>query len=381
VVLSNIVREMTDNSSSISSADWLELSNLVRETTDTSSISSEDWLEQDLPIETGLAEEDSLALKSSHVQVSHVLPSHFLPSQFLPSQVLPSQRKEEKGQFYNPSSVALWLLGMAVLSVITAGIVILTKSYKSEDATNNVFNRGVNEPILLDDSESPRLKMLREMLIPLSGIDSLSDSSSPQYAAMAWLADEDPAILDLGVTPFNTISDRYIVVLLYFGTTGNGWRAQRDFLTETNICEWNDGGEGGAFEGIRCLNNEVVDIILGTFCFQARPSSSSPYGVSLIYVTFLPLDMNSLKGTIPTEIGLFNLNSLGLGTYGRKPGLGSLCFFRRRPLRSNSSSACHVGANSLEGTIPTEIGAMKNLEKLSLSTWTRAIKTTPSHNL
>jgi hypothetical protein len=163
--------------------------------------------------------------------------------------------------------VALWLLGVAVLAVITAGIVILTKSYKSEDANNNVFNKAINDPILREDSESPRLKMLREMLIPLSGIDSLSDSSSPQYAAMAWLADEDPAFLDLGVTPFNTISDRYIVVLLYFGTTGNRWRAQRDFLTVTNICKWNDGGEGGAFEGIRCLNNEVVDIILGTFCF------------------------------------------------------------------------------------------------------------------
>jgi hypothetical protein len=102
--------------------------------------------------------------------------------------------------------------------------------------------------------------------VHVSGIQSLTDPRTPQYSALLWLADDDPAFLDLFESPFETISDRYKLAILYFATSGSTWRMQHDFLTEASICDWNDGLAGGTFEGIKCEDNQVVEIILGKLC-------------------------------------------------------------------------------------------------------------------
>ena len=95
--------------------------------------------------------------------------------------------------------------------------------------------------------------------------EQLMNRSTPQYAALEWLADKDPAFLDLDTTPLKTITDRYIVSLVYFALGGEGWRVQHNFLSESSICEWNDGGAGGAFEGVGCEDDQVMELVLGTF--------------------------------------------------------------------------------------------------------------------
>ena len=198
-------------------------------------------------IETGLSADDSLALAQSKPDVSHVLPSQEI------------QKKSGWKSTLLPWRAWILVVMFAILIIIVVAVVVSRD--KPEDISrapdDNVFNQ--QDGLL----ESSRLESLREMLVPVSGIAILTDPTTPQYAALEWLADEDPALLDLKETDFETISDRYKVALLYFSSSGSNWRRQHHFLSETSICEWNDGGAGGAFEGIRCENNEVVEITLG----------------------------------------------------------------------------------------------------------------------
>jgi hypothetical protein len=223
-------------------------------------------------IETGLSAKDSLALAQSDTHVSHALPSQ--KKRHHVSHALPSQKKRHlKSRTYCSFSfwtVLIMALVFVVLPLIIVIVILVARNKKPEEIPksleNNIFDQGdTTDPTLIAGPASSRLQILREMLIPVSGVELLTDPTTPQYAALAWLADDDPAQVDLNDTAFETISDRYKVSLLYFATSGSGWRMQHEFLAETSICEWNDGGEGGAFEGIQCENDEVVEIILGTF--------------------------------------------------------------------------------------------------------------------
>ena len=198
-------------------------------------------------IETGLSAEDSLALAPQH-QTIHI------------THVLPSQEREKIAETPRISKL-MWIIGTTLVIVAIVLLSVLLPSDRKEDIPRESPQENIFDAT--NTTSSSRLEILREMLSPISGIESLSDESSSQYSALVWLADEDPAQLDLNESDFDEISDRYIVALLYFVTSGFDWRVQRDFLSEKSICEWNDGGEGGAFEGIRCKKDDVVEIILG----------------------------------------------------------------------------------------------------------------------
>ena len=114
-----------------------------------------------------------------------------------------------------------------------------------------------------------RLNSLRLLLEPVSGINILSDTSSPQYAAMEWLANKDPAVLNFDDTPTSELNQRYIVSLLYFATYGWDWDVQYGFLADSSVCDWNDLEESNRVsnDGIVCNDqDEVVQIVLGKFC-------------------------------------------------------------------------------------------------------------------
>jgi len=268
-------------------------------------------------IEAGLSEKDSLALEVSTKPASNGLPSE--------------NQERKKLRIPSAKTIKVTVFVLSVIAVIIAAI--LTKDKPDEfvrSPADNVFEKDdptdtpsvtspQDTPSVTSPQETPsvtsppgtsRLEVLRQILIPVSGVEPLMDPTTPQYAALEWLADDDPANLDLDKTHFKLISDRYKLALLYFATSGSGWRRQHNFLSASSFCDWNDGGAGSAFEGVGCENDEVVEIIL---------------------------DMNLLRGRIPTEIALFNLKAFGLGS------------------------------NSIEGTIPSELGRMGSLTRLSLS--------------
>ena len=216
-------------------------------------------------IETGLSADDSLALAPPYNSF-HL--THSLPSE--------NKRAEQSSRFGFCRSKLFWIVtvvvGVAVLLIVllTGGEEAGGEDIHRSEVDSNIFDKEGSTDPTITTPETSRLDVLRKKLTPVSGKEPLMDTSTPQYAALEWLADKDPAYWDLDTTPLETITDRYIVSLVYFALGGEGWRVQHNFLSEGSICGWNDGGDGGAFEGVGCENGQVVELVLGKFQFSRQ---------------------------------------------------------------------------------------------------------------
>jgi hypothetical protein len=69
--------------------------------------------------------------------------------------------------------------------------------------------------------------------------EGLDDPNSPQFKALNWIANEDPANTTVGINTDETIKQRYVAALLYFALGGENWINKYNFLTGLPICSWN----------------------------------------------------------------------------------------------------------------------------------------------
>ena len=91
------------------------------------------------------------------------------------------------------------------------------------------------------------------------GGEADQDESRPQFNALRWLADEDTAVHDLDSTPTVIVVERYVLAVFYYATSGGGWRGQRNFLSASSVCEWNNEEGGVDCDG----DGLVVSLFLG----------------------------------------------------------------------------------------------------------------------
>jgi hypothetical protein len=87
---------------------------------------------------------------------------------------------------------------------------------------------------------------------------TLKDTSSPQYRAAEWMAEEDQLI----TSPMDNLTrfaQRYAMVTFYYSTGGDvSWKRQANFLSpDVDICQWQESAPVGA---------DTVLGILGTSC-------------------------------------------------------------------------------------------------------------------
>ena len=85
--------------------------------------------------------------------------------------------------------------------------------------------------------------------------------------------------------------ERYVIVVLYFATNGEGWEDQSNFLSASSVCEWNNGPSAQdplAFRGILCNKDYlVVEIILGKSKHEEVPVLISKFCIdSLVSLPF-----------------------------------------------------------------------------------------------
>jgi hypothetical protein len=95
------------------------------------------------------------------------------------------------------------------------------------------------------------IEPFRDALVSISG-ESLYDEESPQYQALYWIANDDPAKTSVGVTDPETIEQRYVAAVLYFALVGKGWTNQYSFCSAADICSWNQ----NELSGIVCGSQE-----------------------------------------------------------------------------------------------------------------------------
>jgi hypothetical protein len=105
------------------------------------------------------------------------------------------------------------------------------------------------------------------LLRPISG--AIRDSTSPQFQALHWIANVDPAKLSVEQQEHSheMIRQRYVAAVLYFSLGGESWINQHNFLSADHACLWNDNNNDDDDDdnGIGC--NELDD---GVTWFRLR---------------------------------------------------------------------------------------------------------------
>lgn len=239
-------------------------------------------------------------------------------------------------------------------------------------------------------SPETRSALIISELIPISGLPALVDPTTPQFAAMNWLVEDD----DRYLCPDDaTLIQRYVLAVVYFGMGGEGWYNCSAELSSP--CEQT----GGAQDGVRYLSEESECLWFGSYCNEDdgfmrhlnlkenNLAGKIPTEVTeLSRLVKLNFDVNyNVTGTIPESIGdLTRLRTLRIDKnklFGTLPdSLYDLAELKDFEINSNQFSgpiSTRIGEmasledvnlqdNRFNGTVPTEFGNLKELEELKL---------------
>jgi hypothetical protein len=205
-----------------------------------------------------------------------------------------------------------------------------------------------------------------------------SNTNSSQYQALDWLVNNDELKL---CSDDDTLTQRYILAVLYFETNGDEWfnctRLQDStcaFLSAAGECRWG---------GIECDSTNSVARINIDQNNLSGPIPKELGALSRLYE--LDLQQNELTGTIPESIatlsGLIYLDLDVNHLVGPIPeGIYDLPLLAALDLDTNQLTgtiSTRIGQlsdlyvaqfdkNKMTGTIPTEIGGLLNLGYLTI---------------
>lgn len=188
---------------------------------------------------------------------------------------------------------------MAVLLVIAIVVAIVVPLTTAPNNANN--DTGTNQnPTNTSTPTVSNYEFWRQLVETVSNNTNVLDNqTTPQYAALEWLASKDQFLVEYHqheVLTDNILLERYAVVLFYFATGGTYWFDQRNFLSNSSVCQWRnnqtvsydtlnapemDGDENSynitLVQGISCNANQSVNqIYLSTFAL-----STVAFGVGL----------------------------------------------------------------------------------------------------
>jgi hypothetical protein len=176
----------------------------------------------------------------------------------------------------------LFITGIVILLVLAVAVVISVMLLRQDD----------NSPEDGSPTPAPTIPVpteLTELLASVSfdGGAALSNSSTPQYSALTWLANNT----NLDNYSNKQKIQRYALATFYYSTNGDKWNNKNGWLSDADECKWYNSktfnGVGESF----CRNGEVV-------------------GLVMVEADGATLTSNNLDGTIPNEIALLS-NSLG----------------------------------------------------------------------
>lgn len=120
---------------------------------------------------------------------------------------------------------------------------------------------------------APTLAGFEEIVDTLTTITPYSvitDPSTPQNAAVAWLMREDEFEVDFNANAPKLLQ-RYAVATVYFATVGSSWTRQCQFLTNQDECLWNEVDSNNITYGVKECNEQGLATKL-SLCKCSVPS-------------------------------------------------------------------------------------------------------------
>lgn len=181
------------------------------------------------------------------------------------------------------------------------------------------------------EDNDKRAHAIIKLAIESSSLTSILAKESPQHKSMCWMIHDDPRKPDPRGNKARFL-ERYALVNLYMNTKGPGWSRSDHWLSKDDICDW---------YGIKCSRP----------MFGLKPR-----------VTGVDLSFNKVTGIIPAEIGyLTEVREFDLNGNSLQGVLPQLMFRKMSKLKK-----LNLHMNDLFGSIPREIGLLKNLKELTL---------------
>ena len=198
---------------------------------------------------------------------------------------------KNSGFFFTKKEVCCVITSVVIIVAISVGIYIGVTNSDGNDGVENQFHQnsgsddedlthlGTDESVLT--IETDRVKLIRDILkLKLYQDDDgsfeppsdneyysnlLQDTSTPQYQAMKWLADEDEAQIELlmGSSEYSTkqrrrLLTRYSLATIYYATTtasssgGHDWKDDFGFLSSKHECNWTS-------SNVTTINDDDID--------------------------------------------------------------------------------------------------------------------------
>lgn len=163
------------------------------------------------------------------------------------------------------------LIAVLIVTVIglSVGVAMRGNELQAASAGNTAAGDTDSPAQDLPDFE-PREEFVRDWLLDnnVSSAEDMDEAGSAHELARLWIADEDQLRLpipdSLNSTEGARFVSRYVIALIYATMGGSNWDYQLSFLSEKDVCEWNDifvaaeGVQGRFFRiGIAC-NNGIV---------------------------------------------------------------------------------------------------------------------------
>ncbi|KAL3941574.1 MAG: hypothetical protein SGARI_000555, partial [Bacillariaceae sp.] len=159
-------------------------------------------------------------------------------------------------------------------------------------------------------TEDHRFWSLGETLESSVGGEDLFEEGTSENKALRWLSDEDPLQMPVTVT-LEELLERFIMANFYFATNGSKWKEQYNFLSGSDVCDWNGSDSEGIFKGVRCEEGGTIAMI--------------------------DLSESGLTGSIPDDIGLLT-----------------------------DSKQLFLAGNKIGGTLPQSLGLMRDMEVIDI---------------
>jgi Leucine-rich repeat (LRR) protein len=242
------------------------------------------------------------------------------------------------------------LVAVAVLCIIVGLSVGLTANRPSLPATPSPT-----------PAPTSRLDQLFRPTLPPYTLDSLQNTSSPQYRAYEWATEVDQvpweeAPLDEPLR-LARMKQRFALATLFFATGGadGAWRNGTGWLNSTaHECSWSlcfcYGNYGSSdVQWLELTSNDLAGPL--------------PREIGILSsLMWLHVDKNLLSGSLPSELGALTLLQALLAD-------GNI-FTGNIPSdigRLTNLTYASLTSNGFVGTIPTEIGRLTNLAYLDLS--------------
>lgn len=279
---------------------------------------------------------------------------------------------ERKRRLQKCCIILVVLVVIILIIALGAGLGSGSSNSGNANASNGGTNNNNNGGGTTNNTNTPSSLNFFISSLGISDSKALTNTSSPQYAALSWLKNDtansqykfDSDAIASNVTLQLLAKQRYAAATMYYSLQGKSWTDSSGWMTSSDLCTWT---------GVFCGTNSRF--LQGNVSVRAQT------------VEAFILDDQKLNGTLPQEIQVFDsLNYLSLYYNDLRGGIPSTLFSMTRlqylDLTSNVLSGqisskigqltnmvyLYLGSNRFDGVIPTSLGLLTGLVQLWMDT-------------